>query len=478
MPQAAFLLSLSARQDRRPERDHPLEQAAELLRRAPHDREHVLVAQRLDAETRGGIGEARDRHDAQARRAGRARLGRRAHAHGVRPERAQGPDLGRRLVRGPEHRGVDPALERDPGLARGAHQQLGELAIVGAPAGALAREERAPGLQVQVVLEADERPRLPGGHEAPRGVREHERAHAEPREGPHGARHDERPLTLVEMHASALHDHGQARELAEHDLAGVAAHAGARQVLELGAGDHAAPREPLREHPEARAEHDRERAAAGAALGELVRQGLGLAQGSLGSERHRRHSKMQGVHELLLPQSLSRAEALEHCRRYLATRIRRFRLAQALLPREVREDFIALLAWQRLGREISWGVEGFERRRGLDELASELDAALDERARSPVGIALSFAIRRHDLPEELLRRPLLEWKRDETLATFATREALLAHARALAVPEGRLLLRVGGKQGPRNEALADSLAIALQLTTWLAELAGELERGR
>src|SRR5262245_4501169 len=280
------------------------------------------------------------------------------------------------------------------------------------------------------------------------------------------------------MHASARHDHGQARELAEHDLAGVAAHAGARQVLELGAGDHAAPREPLREHPEARAEHDRERAAAGAALGELVRQGLGLAQGSAGSERHRRHSKMQGVHELLLPQSLSRAEALEHCRRYLATRIRRFRLAQALLPREVREDFIALLAWQRLGREISWGVEGFERRRGLDELASELDAALDERARSPVGIALSFAIRRHDLPEELLRRPLLEWKRDETLATFATREALLAHARALAVPEGRLLLRVGGKQGPRNEALADSLAIALQLTTWLAELAGELERGR
>jgi len=183
------------------------------------------------------------------------------------------------------------------------------------------------------------------------------------------------------------------------------------------------------------------------------------------------------VHELLLPQSLSRAEALERCRHYLATRFRRFRLAQHFLPREARDDFIALLAWQRLGRELAGRADGFERRRGLEELATELDAALDERARSAAGLALSFAVRRHELPQELLRRPLLEWKRDEALATFATREALLAHARALAVPEGRLLLRLTGKQSPRNEALADALAIALQLTSWLADLAGELERG-
>ncbi len=184
------------------------------------------------------------------------------------------------------------------------------------------------------------------------------------------------------------------------------------------------------------------------------------------------------MHELLLPQSLSRAEAVDRCRRYLATRIRRFRLAQGFLPRDGRDDFIALLAWQRLGRELAARTDGFERRRGLKELAHELEGALSERARSPAGIALSFAIRRHELPEELLRRPLLEWKRDETLATFTTREALLAHARALAVPEGRLLLRLAAKQSPRNEALADALAIGIQLTAWLADLAGELERGR
>ncbi len=187
---------------------------------------------------------------------------------------------------------------------------------------------------------------------------------------------------------------------------------------------------------------------------------------------------MRRVHELLLPQSLSRAEAIEHCRRYLVTRIRRFGLLQFGLPRDGREAWIALFAWQRLGREIAALERGFERRRGLDELGNELEAALAERARTPAGIALSYAVRRYELAEELLRRPLLEWKRDETLATFETREALLAHARALAVPEGRLLLRLAGAATPRNEVLADALAIALQLTAWLADLAGELERGR
>jgi phytoene/squalene synthetase len=184
------------------------------------------------------------------------------------------------------------------------------------------------------------------------------------------------------------------------------------------------------------------------------------------------------VHELLLPQSLARAEALERCRRYLSTRYRGFRLAQLGLPRGEREDWIALLAWHGLAREIATAAGGFERRRGLDELGSEIEAALSERARSPVGVALSFAIRRHELPEELLRRPLLEWKRDESLATFETREALLAHARALAVPEGRLLLRLAGVASARNDVLIDALATALQLTAWLADFAGELARGR
>jgi phytoene/squalene synthetase len=184
------------------------------------------------------------------------------------------------------------------------------------------------------------------------------------------------------------------------------------------------------------------------------------------------------VHELLLPQSIARAEAQDRCRRYLAGAFVRSRTLSLFLPREHREDWIALLAWHRLGRELASLPSGFERRRALGELENELEAALEERPRSPIGLVLSFAIRRHELPEELLRRPLQEWKREESFGAFETREALLAHARALAVPEGRLFLCLAGIRNPRTEALTDALAIALQLTHWLVNLGSELERGR
>lgn len=179
-----------------------------------------------------------------------------------------------------------------------------------------------------------------------------------------------------------------------------------------------------------------------------------------------------------MPAPVTRDAALERCRRYLARRIRRWRIAQLFLPAATRDDLVAVLAWHRLVREVAAGPTGFERRRGLEELSSELANAHVERPRSPIGIALSFAMRRHGLPDEELQHPLVEWKREEHLATFETREELLAHARALAVPEGRLLLRTLDLSSPRLDALADALAVAIQLTAWLVALRQDLEQGR
>ena len=184
------------------------------------------------------------------------------------------------------------------------------------------------------------------------------------------------------------------------------------------------------------------------------------------------------VHALLAPADLSRAEALARCEAYLATRVRHWKLARLFLPRAARDGLVALFAWHALARELADLPSGFERRRGLDELGHELDLALRENPQSAIGRALSYAARRHELAEELLRRPLLERGRDEHLATFETREALLGHARALAVPEGRLYLAVLGCANARNEALADSCALALQRTHWLAHLGPNLARGR
>ena len=179
-----------------------------------------------------------------------------------------------------------------------------------------------------------------------------------------------------------------------------------------------------------------------------------------------------------MPAPMTRDAALERCRRYLARRIRRWRAAQLFLPGETREDLVAVLAWHRLVREVAAGPAGFERRRALEELSSELANARGERPRSPIGIALSFAIRRHELPAEEIERPLAEWKREEHVSTFETREDLLAHARALAVPEGRLLLRTLDLSSPRLDALADALAVAMQLTAWLIAIRQDLAHGR
>jgi len=184
------------------------------------------------------------------------------------------------------------------------------------------------------------------------------------------------------------------------------------------------------------------------------------------------------VHELLVASSDTRDAALERCRRYLRGRIRRWRAAQLFLPAEPRDDLVAILAWHRVVREIAGGAAGFERRRGLDELASELENAAGGRARSPAGIALSFAIRRSELPLDELRRPLSEWKREEHVATFETREELAAHARAVAVPEARLLLRTLGASDPHRDGLADALAVGMQLAAWLTSVQEDLRHGR
>ncbi len=188
------------------------------------------------------------------------------------------------------------------------------------------------------------------------------------------------------------------------------------------------------------------------------------------------------MHELLLPASIPRARALERCDRYLAGRWKRWRLARAALaidgPRDVRDEVVALLAWHALVREIADSERGFERRRGLEELADTHRAARSGAPGNPIGLALSVPVRRHELAPELFEGPLDELRRDEHLSTFETREALHAHARAIAAPEGKLLLRTLGRATPRNEALADSLAVGLALARWTTRLSADLARGR
>ena len=79
-------------------RDHRGEQGARPRRRLTARGKHLFVAQRLARHARRGIRHQRHRQHLRARRTRGDRLVHRRHADQIRAERAQHPDLGRRLV--------------------------------------------------------------------------------------------------------------------------------------------------------------------------------------------------------------------------------------------------------------------------------------------------------------------------------------------------------------------------------------------
>jgi len=188
------------------------------------------------------------------------------------------------------------------------------------------------------------------------------------------------------------------------------------------------------------------------------------------------------VHTLLVPERLNPEEAHARCDVYLASRWKRWRAARLLLPREQLADLIALAAWHELVRELLTSGDRDTRRRDLDELVEILERIFsgerEVEVRTAVGTALARTVRLHRLPALLFRGPLEEYRRCEEVSAFETREVLLAHARRLAQPRGRLFLTIGGLTSERNEVLVDALSLGIQLTRWLTELAADLSRGR
>ena len=183
------------------------------------------------------------------------------------------------------------------------------------------------------------------------------------------------------------------------------------------------------------------------------------------------------MHPLLAPGA--RADANEACARYLRSSWSGFVVLRASLDRATRRDFDALCAWHTLVRELTDEARpDLLRRRALDELSAELEAVFAGHAGSVVGLALAPTVRRLDSPAHAFAGPLEERRRAEHVHAFETRDALAAHAGALARPEARLLLGALGASSERNEVFADALAVAVLLIRWLRDLRSELARGR
>jgi len=158
------------------------------------------------------------------------------------------------------------------------------------------------------------------------------------------------------------------------------------------------------------------------------------------------------------------------CRGFLSMRWRAFRLTRWLLPGAVREDLTALLAWFAAVRLAGEPALRSRLRRVLEEVETGEPT-------SALAVALRPAVHGHQLSLVQLRGPLAEHEKTETLRTFESRTALLAHARRLATPEARVLLRVVGESSEKSLLLGDALAVGLLLTHWLERLPADVARG-
>ena len=158
-----------------------------------------------------------------------------------------------------------------------------------------------------------------------------------------------------------------------------------------------------------------------------------------------------------------------------------FPVGSRLLPAHQRGAVAALYRFARYADDVADEGDAPAAER-LAELAA-LDAAL---MRLGAGAAPGHAVveplaphvARLGLPVRLLRDLLSAFSQDAAGARFADYAALRDYCRRSADPVGRLMLRIGGVDDARADALSDRICSALQLINFAQDFALDRRRGR
>lgn len=172
-------------------------------------------------------------------------------------------------------------------------------------------------------------------------------------------------------------------------------------------------------------------------------------------------------------------EAYAHCARILRASGSSFASAFWMLPAPQRRALHAVYAFCRLADDVADDptLRG-DRQRLLERWRAELAAAYRGDARHPVGIALSDAVRRFRLPEEVfvdLLRGVESDLRGEPIETWADLER---YCYRVASTVGLLLVRILGARSPDSLEYARQMGIAVQLTNVLRDVGEDAAAGR
>lgn len=171
-----------------------------------------------------------------------------------------------------------------------------------------------------------------------------------------------------------------------------------------------------------------------------------------------------------------------------------FPVAPFFLPREWRDDLMAVYGYCRLVDDIGdgdlapggadarlLGVDpgaAEDRLVLLDAFETDLRRVFDGTPHHPLLRRLQPTVRRRSLTPEPFLGLIAANRQDQLVARYETYDDLLAYCELSANPVGRLVLGITGTATPERERRSDAVCTALQLVEHLQDVTEDLGRDR
>ncbi|MFG3515083.1 squalene synthase HpnC [Streptomyces bobili] len=171
-----------------------------------------------------------------------------------------------------------------------------------------------------------------------------------------------------------------------------------------------------------------------------------------------------------------------------------FPVAPFFLPRDWREDLVAVYGFARLVDDIGDGDlapggadarllgvpagEAEDRLVLLDAFETDLRRVFDGTPRHPLLRRLQPTVRRRSLTPESFLGLIAANRQDQLVTRYETYDDLLAYCELSANPVGRLVLAVTGTATPERVRRSDAICTALQIVEHLQDVTEDLGRDR
>jgi phytoene synthase len=173
------------------------------------------------------------------------------------------------------------------------------------------------------------------------------------------------------------------------------------------------------------------------------------------------------------------AEAYRECAEITRRSGSSFASAFWMLPKPKRNALHAIYAFCRLADDIADDPQiAGDRKVLLTRWRKELDDAFHGKTQHGVGVALSDAIERYQLPERAFLDLLAGVEFALADGPVETFDDLQLYCYRVASTVGLLVVRILGFENPRSLEFAETLGIAVQLTNVLRDVGGDARAGR